>query len=348
MIYSQSTRLIAGALWRAIAVVFLVFLGLEFVFRLMDELKSPHTSYLLGDMLWVTILGLPRRLYLDLPLITLVAVAAGLGALAQQSALTVLRASGLSIVQILQKALVSLSPLLIATLIVAQVGVPQAEEAAQRIKEVATRGESATAIWTRDGDRFVWLHGGADGAVTRWRHLVIDPATRRLSTLVESESASLDDGLTVLDSATRLSFTGQSITAANQPMALDTGLTASGVRWLILPPDQLSLVELRAARAWLIDQGLDARSHEQLFWQRMTLPLTLVVLALFAAVTAFGSYRSLALSSRVFIAIFAGLVFKYLVDIAAPLTLLAGWHPSLAVLVPLALPLALIPRIARH
>ena len=97
MIGTQSTRLIARAIWQSLLLVTLVFAGLEFVFKLLDEMKSPYTQYTLTQMVGVSALGLPRRLYLDLPLIVLIGVAAGLGGLAQHSALTVLRASGLSI-----------------------------------------------------------------------------------------------------------------------------------------------------------------------------------------------------------------------------------------------------------
>lgn len=130
-------------------------------------------------------------------------------------------------------------------------------------------------------------------------------------------------------------------------MALDTGLQASGIRWLILPAEQLALSELWVAQQFLAAQGLQSRAHAQVFWQRITAPITLALLALLAAVTAFGSFRTLTLSTRVFLAVLAGLVFKYLMDIAAPLTLLLGWHPSLAVLLPLVLPLVLIPRVLR-
>ncbi|MGA1208011.1 MAG: LptF/LptG family permease, partial [Litorivicinaceae bacterium] len=111
MSVSRATRLIAAALWRSLLVVTLVFVGLEFVFKLLDELKSPYQHYTVEQMVLVSLLGLPRRIYLDLPLIVLIGVAAGLGGLAQHNALTVLRASGLSVLQILAKVLVGLSPL---------------------------------------------------------------------------------------------------------------------------------------------------------------------------------------------------------------------------------------------
>ena len=348
MIGTQSTRLIARAIWQSLLLVTLVFAGLEFVFKLLDEMKSPYAQYTLTQMVGVSALGLPRRLYLDLPLIVLIGVAAGLGGLAQHSALTVLRASGLSIGQILMKAIVSLVPLLVGVLLIAQIGMPQAEEWAQSLKSQYTRGDSSAALWTRDSNRYVWLRGDADGSIASWRHLTIDPDTRQLATVVDSEQVHLDSGKVLLDEAVQLQMTAEQIVLNQTPLSFATGLQAEGVRWLILPAEQLSLSELWVAQQFLRSQGLEVRQHAQVFWQRMTLPVTVTVLALLAAVTAFGSFRSMSVSTRVFAAVLAGLVFKYVVDMAAPFTLLVGWHPSLAVLLPLVIPMLLIPRLLRQ
>ena len=79
------------------------FFWAELVFRILDEAKSPHVNYTTVEIGLVSISGMPRRLYLDLPLIVLISVAAGLGGLAQSSELTILRAAGLSIRQIFFK-----------------------------------------------------------------------------------------------------------------------------------------------------------------------------------------------------------------------------------------------------
>jgi len=79
----------------------------------------------------------------------------------------------------------------------------------------------------------------------------------------------------------------------------------------------------------------------------MLLPVTLVILALLASATAFGSLRSLGMSTRVFLAVLLGLIFKYAMDMASPAVFLAGWHPALAIILPLLIPLLLTPRLLR-
>ena len=89
VVMSRSTWLLARAIWVSFLIVFLVFFGLELVFRVLDEAKLPHTNYTADEIGLVSIFGMPRRLYLDLPLMVLIAVAAGLGGLAQSSELTI-------------------------------------------------------------------------------------------------------------------------------------------------------------------------------------------------------------------------------------------------------------------
>ena len=91
-VMSRSTWLLARAIWISFVIVFLVFFGLELVFRVLDEAKLPHANYTAEEISLVSIFGMPRRLYLDLPLMVLIAVAAGLGGLAQSNELTILRA----------------------------------------------------------------------------------------------------------------------------------------------------------------------------------------------------------------------------------------------------------------
>ena len=71
---NRSTWLLARAIWVSFFVVCLVFFGLELVFRILDEAKLPHTNYTAEDIAWVSLSGMPRRLYLDLPLMVLIAV----------------------------------------------------------------------------------------------------------------------------------------------------------------------------------------------------------------------------------------------------------------------------------
>ena len=344
---SRSTWLIGRAVWMAFLVVFLVFLGLELVFRLLDELDKFGPNYSLIDALLVSVTGMPRRLYLDLPIIVLIAVAAGLGGLAQSSELTILRAAGLSRTQIFTKLLWVLSPILVMSVVFAEKGMPEAEQFSRIYKDARIAGGVKDSIWTRDIGRYVFVEGGATGGVRTWKQIEIREEQNDIARVMASDAVVLSAATVELSDARVLNLTPERVVLETRDVSQDTRLSASEVRWLTQNPDALALSELWEASTYLQDEGLNDRAHSQLFWQRILLPLTLVMLALLASATAFGSLRTMSLSNRVFLAVFLGLVFKYAMDMASPAVFLAGGHPALAIVIPLLIPLALTPRLLR-
>jgi lipopolysaccharide export system permease protein len=325
----------------------LVFFGLELVFRVLDEAKLPHINYTAKEIAWVSISGMPRRVYLDLPLMVLIAVAAGLGGLAQSSELTILRAAGLSIRQIFVKIIWVLSPILIASIVVAEYGMPSAERFSQALKDANVSGGAKDSVWTRESGRYVLLEGAPDGSVRLWKQIEMSDSRSEIARFTASEAVSFQGNRVELADALVLTFGDDQILAESRALSQTSNLTERQVRWLVQNPDALSLSELWDAASYLSDEGLNARAHSQLFWQRLLLPVTLIVLALLASATAFGSMRSLSMSTRVLLAVLLGLVFKYAMDMASPAVFLAGGHPSLAIFLPLFIPLLLTPRLLR-
>ena len=344
---SRSTWLLARAIWISFAIVFSVFFGLELVFRVLDEAKLPHPNYTAEEIGLVSISGMPRRLYLDLPLMVLIAVAAGLGGLAQSNELTILRAAGLSIRRIFLKIILVLSPIFVGSIVTAQYGMPEAERFSQALKDINVTDRISDAVWTREAGRYVFIEGGSDGSVGLWKQIEMTESRDEIARLTTSRNVGLREGRILLSQARLLTFEGDQILQQIVDLEQPTKLTDSQVRWLVQDPDALSLSELWDAASYLEAEGLNSRAHSQLFWQRVLLPITLIALALLASASAFGSMRLLGMSTRVFLAVLMGLVFKYAMDMVSPAVFLAGGHPSLAVIIPLLIPLLLMPKLLR-
>ena len=344
---TRSTLLLARPIWFSLILVFLVFFGLELVFRILDEAKSPHVNYTTVEIGLVSISGMPRRLYLDLPLIVLISVAAGLGGLAQSSELTILRAAGLSIRQIFFKIILVLAPIFLGSILIAEYGMPAAERFSQALKDANVSDDARDAVWTLESGRFVFVEGERDGSVRLWRQIEMADSRSEIERIVVSRRVRFEAGQVDLADARTLSFGTDKIIQQTGDLLQDTNLTENQVRWLVLKPDSLSLSELWYASNYLETEGLNARAHIQLFWQRLLLPVILFVLTLLASATAFGSLRSIGMSMRIFLAVLMGLVFKYAMDMASPAVFLLGAHPSFAIILPLLLPLVLMPRLMR-
>jgi lipopolysaccharide export LptBFGC system permease protein LptF len=224
---------------------------------------------------------------------------------------------------------------------------PEAERFSRSFKEQFVPGGLRDSIWTRESGRYVFVEGAADGSVKLWKQLEMSDSHDKIAILTASNLVSFQGSQVELAEARVLTFAGDQILAENRPVFQTSNLTERQVRWLVQSPDALSLSDLWDSATYLTDEGLNARAHSQLFWQRLLLPVTLIALALLASATAFGSMRSLGMSTRVFVAVLIGLIFKYAMDMASPAIFLAGGHPSLAIILPLCIPLLLTPRLLR-
>ncbi len=338
---NRVTWLITYAIWTSFSVVFVIFFGLELVFRILDEAKRSQVGYTFNEIALVTISGMPRRLYLDLPLIVLISVAVGLGGLARSSELTILRVSGLSILRIVQKTILALLPIIVGCLFVAEFGMPQAEQFSQKLQDQNVKAGVRDSVWTRESGRFVFIKGEPDGSVQQWRQITMRHDRPEIERLTLAEKILFSENNVELVDAKTLRFRDAVIKKVEGSISQVTKLSDIQIRWLIQAPDTLAISELWEASSYLASEGLNARIHSQLFWQRALLPFVLIALALVASATAFGSTRAISMSTRVFGAVFVGLIFKYSMDMASPAVFLAGGHPSLSIILPLLVPIAL-------
>ena len=253
---TRSTLLLARPIWFSLLIVFLVFFGLELVFRILDEAKSPHVNYTATvEIGLVSISGMPRRLYLDLPLMVLISVAAGLGGLAQSSELTILRAAGLSIRQIFFKIILVLAPIFLGSILIAEYGMPAAERFSQALKDANVSDDARDAVWTLESGRFVFVEGQRDGSVRLWRQIEMADSRSEIERIVVSRRVRFDTGQVDLSDARTLSFGTDKIIQQTGDLLQDTNLTENQVRWLVLNPDSLSLSELWYASNYLETEG---------------------------------------------------------------------------------------------
>ena len=97
MLLTRIDRYIAVHVLSAFFVVLLVLVGLMALSMLLEELGDVNQHYQLSDALLFILLSFPSFIDQLLPMSALVATLIGLGILATNSELTVMRASGLSL-----------------------------------------------------------------------------------------------------------------------------------------------------------------------------------------------------------------------------------------------------------
>ena len=117
----------------------------------------------------------------------------------------------------------------------------------------------------------------------------------------------------------------------------NTELSPATLSLLIVKPDNLSLQGLYRYIDYLQEQSLDASVYLLSFWKKLLQPLSTLVLVFVAISFVFGPLRSATMGFRVFCGLIVGLSFKYLQDLLGPSSLVFGFEPILASLVPIAI-----------
>src|SRR5690554_6746755 len=145
----------------SVLAVALIIVGLDLLFAYIGELEDLEGDYNAFEALIYIFLTLPRRLYDLLPMAALVGCLIGLGSLASNSELTVMRASGVSIARIMGAVLKPLLVLMLAGVLLGEYAAPYSENLAQSRRALAIgSGEAVKSkgLWHREGNDFIHIN----------------------------------------------------------------------------------------------------------------------------------------------------------------------------------------------
>jgi lipopolysaccharide export system permease protein len=102
-------------------------------------------------------------------------------------------------------------------------------------------------------------------------------------------------------------------------------------------PASMSLRELNYYSHYLADQDQDSRVFELVFWQKAMQPLAMIGLVLVAISFIFGPLRDTTMGYRLFTGVMLGIVFRFSQDLLGPTSMVYGFTPLVAVVLPIAL-----------
>ncbi|MGH8376922.1 MAG: LPS export ABC transporter permease LptG, partial [Pseudomonas sp.] len=170
-------RYIGSSVLMAILAVLGIILGLATLFAFIDEMSEVSDTYTLVDVLSYVLLTAPRRMYEMLPMAALIGCLIGLGSLASNSELTIMRAAGVSTGRIVWAVMKPMLVLMLAGVLIGEYVAPPTETAAQANRSLAQgSGDAQSAkhgLWHRQGDEFIHVNSvqpnGILYGVTRYR-----------------------------------------------------------------------------------------------------------------------------------------------------------------------------------
>ena len=332
-------RYIGSSVLLAILAVLGIILGLALLFAVIDEMRSLSSSYTVLDVFSFVMLTAPRRMYEMLPMAALIGCLIGLGGLASNSELTIMRAAGVSLGRIVWAVMKPMLVLMVVGVLIGEYVVPATESMAQANRALAQgSGDSQSSkhgLWHRQGDEFIHINavqpGGLLYGVTRYRF----DKDHQMQSASFAKKAQYDQGNWQLSDVSTTLFHGDSTEVVKAPEEKwDVSLSPQLLNTVVMAPESLSISGLWNYIHYLKDQGLNNGRYWLAFWVKVLQPLVTAALVLMAISFIFGPLRSVTLGQRVFTGVLVGFTFKIAQDLLGPLSLVFGFSPLFAVLLP--------------
>lgn len=338
-------RYIGSSVLIAILAVLGIILGLASLFAFIDEVGNVTDTYTVMDVLSFVALTAPRRLYDMMPMAGLIGCLIGLGTLASNSELTIMRAAGVSIGRIVWAVMKPMLLLMACSVLIGEYVAPPSEATAQANRALAQGSGDAQSskhgLWHRQGDQFIHINavqpGGLLVGVTRYtfdkeRHMLSSSFAKRAQ--YDGEKWQLSDVTTTL-----FHNVGEGIKAStelvNEPtQTWDIALKPELLNTVIMVPETLPISGLWSYIHYLKEQGLNNGRYWLAFWVKVLQPVVTAALVLMAISFIFGPLRSVTLGQRVFTGVLVGFTFRIAQDLLGPSSLVFGFSPLFAVLVP--------------
>jgi len=307
---------------RAIALHFGLALGgfvlIFSIISLMEELRSVgHGDYGLRQAVWFVSLRLPAEAFELFPGAALVGCVMGLGALAAHGELVAMHACGVSYARLAVAVLQTAAVAGIAMSVFAEfVAAPLARTAhVQRAIAVSggTAMASATGLWTRSGSVYINIGSALPDGTLREVFLYEFDEERRLHRYTQAQTGHHDENGWRLEGVVETTLREDGVDVRRTDSEPWEGLPLPrGVQTMMLPAEDISIVDLTSMIDNLRRQSLLTHRYELAFWKRTTTPVIALIMMLIAMPMVLGSMEKHRQGRAVVVAALAGVGFQML------------------------------------
>lgn len=336
----------------AIALVLLVVLSLDVIAALIDGLEDIDDNYRFSDVLQYIVLTLPARIYDHLAFSSLIGCLLGLGVLAGNAELVIMRAAGVSLLRISGFVLRPVLLMIIAGVLMGEFVVPYTDQLAES-RRMLRQGEqgsvgSTSGVWNREGNEFIHFNAvypnGRLFGVSRYRF----GEDRVIEEVSFAAQATYFEDHWVEERGAITRFNEDSTeTDTFLTRRWETGLSPDFLQLISMTPESLPMVKLYQYASYLDDQGQTSSAHWLAFWGKLLQPLTVLGLVLVAVSFVFGPLREATMGFRIFSGVVVGIAFQTVQQLLGPSSIVFGFPAFWAVLAP-AIACALVGVILLH
>lgn len=324
----------------ALLVVVALFIFIDFA-RQMEHIGTKNFD--LVKAIYYVLLSLPQRLYELAPSLILLGGLISLGAMASNSELIVMRASGITIGRIVRSVLQAGLVLAVLVALAGEFLVPYSTNEAKTLLAKAMDDRvlagGVHGLWAKDGSRYFNVRRVMPDMRLRDISVYEIDNDRLLTKVTHARRAHLEGDRWVLEGVKHsiISSNGVSVSTSrreNWPVLLRTELFDV----LRLDPVDMSALDLLRYSDYLEENELDEVPYRLAFWIKVFTPMTCVAMLLIAMPLVLSSRpRSGGTGQHVLVGLLLGILFYVLNSAANHLGVVYGLPPILSASIPLML-----------
>lgn len=299
------------------ALLLLVSLSLFFVFvRELDDIGDG--PYGLKQVLEYVVLSIPGRVVEFLPLAVLLGSMLSLGALAGNSEIIAMQASGVSFGRLLAAVLQATALLALVSFLLGDWVVPDSETAARNMKNLAERRssralQSGQGLWIKDENRVVHIQALLPNGFAQGVEIYQLDANGRLhSTLHAEQAMPTTDGWEMQQVRESILAPLPVTTRRFEKLLYPGSLSQELLQVLTINPREMASLDLLAYLNFLDENRLDSSVERLIFWKKIFAPISVIIMGLLALPFVLGSQRQSSGGQRLMIGILLGLAFVVL------------------------------------
>lgn len=337
-------KLLSGYLMRTIILsslmVLMVLLSLGALFEFIGQLEDVKGSYGIPEALTYTLLRLPQLSFEMLPIAVLIGALLGLGGLANNSELVVMRTAGLSVARLVGMVALTGLVLMVFTALIGEYIGPPLDYYARTMRTEARFGQEnrnmGNAAWVKEGPAIFHLeHVNSDydfGGIYIFRF----GEDNSLLSIGRAENAVIDDDdKWHLENFRETQFKDGAVLSLQSSTAVESfDIDSELLGVTMVKPISLSGRGLLSYIRYLKRNDLSADRYETELWSRISSTVTVIIMPVLALAFVFGSLRSAGAGSRLMIGVMIGLGYFLASEMTANSGVVFGFDPAIVTWLP--------------
>jgi lipopolysaccharide export system permease protein len=314
---------------------------LQSLFAFQDELGNVGKGdYQMIDVGFFTLLQMPAQLYELFPVSALIGGLVSMGRMASQSELVVMRASGVSLVQIAIAVLKATVGLMLLVLVIGEWLAPASSQMARQIKTTAISGgsliKSKQGIWLKDGANYIQVQIIMPDGRLEGLSIFKFEENKLIEVTLAASAEQVAEGRWQLNQVRKSIISDQQINHTTADiMSWQTSIASQTLEVVSMQPEDLNILGLANYANYLESNQLDATRYHLTFWQKLLQPLAVAVMMFLALSFISGPLRSVSMGARIMMGLLIGIGFSLTTRLFGPMALVYNLPAVLAAIIPI-------------